>query len=422
MKIDKKILGWSLYDWANSAFATTVLGAFFPAFFSDYWSLGSNTDTTLYLGLTNSIASLIVAALSPILGAIADRTSAKKKFLIFFAFLGAVLTGALALVGQGMWPMAVIFFIIASIGWSGGNMFYDSLLIGVAGKDEKKCDDVSSLGYSLGYIGGALLLTINVIMFTKPELFGIKDATQAIKLSFISVGLWWAVFSIPLIIFVKEPKVTEKLTIRVAVKEGLNQLKETFKKVKSLKMVFTFLIAYFFYIDGVGTIIKMAVQYGTTLEFETSSLIVALLITQFVAFPATLLFNIMGKKIGIKNALYIAILSYCVITIAGVLMQNVTHFYILAICIGLFQGGIQSASRSYYTRIIPEDKAGEFFGFYNIFGKAAAVLGPGLMGIITGITGNARIGIGSILILFITGFILLRKVDTDEGKKLSEKL
>lgn len=422
MRLNKKIISWSLYDWGNSAFATTVLAGFFPTFFASYWSSGSEVDTTLYLGLANSIASLIVAMLSPVLGAIADKTSTKKKLLIFFAFLGAIMTGSLSMVHQGKWEMAILFFIIATVGWSAGNMFYDSLLVSVAGKEEKACDDVSALGFSLGYIGGGLLFLVNVIMFLKPELFGLADGTQAVKVSFITVAVWWAVFTIPLIIFVKEPKVEKKYTFISAIKDGIAQLNGTFKEIKKLKVVFLFLVAYFLYIDGVGTIIKMAINYGIGLGFDSSSLIVALLITQFIAFPAVLLFNMMGKKIGIKKALYVAIISYSILTIAGLNMQTVTHFYILAVCIGLFQGGIQAASRSYYTRLIPEEKAGEFFGFYNMLGKFAAVLGPGLMGVITKLTGNIRFGMGSILLLFIGGFILLVKVNTEEGKKLSEKL
>lgn len=427
MKIDKKILGWSLYDWANSAFATTVLAGFFPVFLKEYWYLkdGVKIDvppSSVLLGNASSIVSLIIAVSAPILGAIADKTTIKKKLLIFFAFIGAIMTGALALVHKGNWQMAILFFTVASIGWSGGNIFYDSTLIAVAGKDEKKCDDVSALGFSLGYIGGGLLFLINVIMFKVPGFFGIANSTEAIKVSFISVGVWWMVFSIPLILFVKEPEVKENLPIVKAVKEGMLQLWRTFLEIRKLKVIGTFLLAYFIYIDGVGSIIKMAVSYGADLGFNPGSLIVALLITQFVAFPATLGFNYMGSKIGIKKALYVAILSYSVFTLAGLFMQNETHFYILAVCIGMFQGGIQSASRSYFTRLIPKDKAGEYFGFYNVLGKGNAIIGPFFMALITRLTGNVRIGMGSILILFLLGYVLLKRVDTEEGKKLAEKL
>jgi len=422
MKINKKILSWSLYDWANSAFATTVLAGFFPTFFRSYWSTGDSVDTTFYLGLASSISSLVVAVLAPFLGAIADKTSTKRKFLLFFSFIGIIMTGSLSLIQSGNWPMALMFFILASIGWSGGNLFYDSLIIGVAEQDEKMCDDVSALGFSLGYIGGGLLFLINVLMFKFPESFGFPNGIVAVKASFLSVAIWWAIFSIPLFIFVKEPKVDKKLSILGAIKAGLSQLKTTFKEIQKLKVVFTFLLAYFFYIDGVDTIIKMSVNYGASLGFKSESLIVALLITQFIAFPAVLIFNMIGRKVGVKNSLYGAIFAYSLITIAGLFMQNEAHFYILAIFIGLFQGGVQAASRSYFTRLIPKDKAGEFFGFYNMLGKSAAILGPFLVAIVTKLTGSNRVGMISILLLFILGFIFLKRVNTEKGKELAQIL
>lgn len=422
MKLNKKIVSWSLYDWANSAFATTVLAGFFPTFFKSYWSTGNAVDSTFYLGLASSGASLVVAILAPFLGAIADRTSTKRKFLIFFGFIGIIMTGSLSLVHQGMWPMALTFFIIASIGWSGGNLFYDALLVGVAGDDEKRCDDVSALGFGLGYIGGGLLFLVNVLMFKFPEAFGLADGIAAVKVSFISVAIWWALFSLPLLIFVKEPKMEEKMSIPQAIKAGMDQLKHTFSEVKKLKVVFTFLLAYFFYIDGVDTIIKMSVNYGASLGFNSSSLIVALLITQFIAFPAVLIFNMVGKKVGIKQALFGAIIAYSLITIGGLFMQSEKHFYILAVAIGCFQGGIQAASRSFFTRLIPIDKAGEFFGFYNMLGKSAAILGPFLVAIVTKLSGSNRAGMASILILFVVGFYFLKQVDVEEGKKLANNM
>lgn len=422
MKINRNILSWSLYDWANSAFATTVMGAFFPTFFKSYWTSGDAVESTFYLGIASSLASLIVAVLSPFLGAIADKTSTKKKFLIFFAFIGAIMTGSLSMVGQGNWQMALMFFVVASIGFASGNLFYDSLIISVSDGTEKSIDNISAFGFSLGYIGGGLLLVVNVLMFLKPELFGFESGVIGIKASFISVGIWWALFTIPLILFVKEPKIQDKLSITGAIKAGFDQLRGTFSEVKKLKVVSTFLVAYWLYIDGVDTIIKMAVDFGASLGFNSSSLIVALLITQFVAFPAVLIFNMVGKKIGIKNALYGAIIAYGMITLAGTFMQNETHFYILAICIGCFQGGIQAASRSYYTRLIPANKSGEFFGFYNMLGKFAAVIGPLLIGVITKLTRNNRIGMASILILFVLGFYFLTKVNTEEGKKIAKIL
>ncbi len=415
----KSILAWSLYDWANSAFATTVMAGFFPVFFKEYWSTtDSVTLSTWYLGLGNSIASILVAVLAPFIGAIADRGTAKKKLLIFFAFLGIIATGGLWIVNQGHWQIAILFYIIASIGFMAGNIFYDSLLPAVASKD--KFDYASSMGFSLGYIGGGLLFLINVLMYLQPHYFGIPDGATAIRLSFISVAVWWAVFSIPIILFVKEPKIHDPIGICSAVKEGWGQFISTLTKIRELKVVGTFLMAYWLYIDGVDTIIRMAVDYGTSIGFPASSLITALLLVQFVAFPATLIYNWFSSKIGIKNAIYTAIIGYTFITIFGAFVSKEWHFYVLAIMIACFQGGIQALSRSMYSRIIPRKQAAEFFGFYNMLGKFAAIIGPPMMGYIGLITGNPRLGILSIIILFISGGLLLTKVDLQEGERVSE--
>ena len=363
----KSIWSWAMYDWANSAFATTVMAGFFPVFFSQYWSAGvANVDTTARLGFANSIASLVVALIAPILGAIADKGTAKKKFLFTFAFLGIVMTGGLFMVQEGQWQIAAFMYVIATIGFSGGNIFYDSLLPGVA--SEKKIDHVSSLGFAMGYIGGGVLFLINVLMYLKPEIFGIADGSTAIKIAFLSVAIWWAVFSIPVFLFVKEPRFQDaRLKMGAAVKAGWKQFAGTFKEIRHLKVVGIFLLAYWFYIDGVDTIIRMAISIGTALEFDPSSLIVALLIVQFVAFGGSLLYSLLARKIGAKTSLYIGIAGYSVITMVGFFMNQVWHFYALAVAIGLFQGGIQAISRSLYSRIIPKNKAAEFYGFFNFF-------------------------------------------------------
>tara|TARA_B100000315_G_C14595101_1_gene598464 strand:+ start:12542 stop:13819 length:1278 start_codon:yes stop_codon:yes gene_type:complete len=416
----KSIWSWAMYDWANSAFATTVMAGFFPLFFKEYWANPDNpAESTFYLGVANSVSSLIVALLAPFLGAIADRGTAKKKFLTTFAFLGIMMTAGLWTVSQGEWQMAVLFYVTAAVGFSGGNIFYDSLLPGVA--DKSKVDFVSSLGFSMGYIGGGLLFAVNVLMYLKPELFGIPDAAVAIKLSFVTVGIWWAVFTIPLLKYVREPKIHDPVPLTKAVGLGWKQLADTFKKIRHLKVVGLFLLAYWFYIDGVDTIVRMAVDYGMSIGFESSSLIIALLIVQFVAFPAALLYNVFASKVGTKRAVLIAICAYGLITIFGYFMKTEVHFYSLAMIIGLFQGGIQALSRSLYTRIIPRDKAAEFFGFFNMLGKFAAVLGPVMMGTVTLLTGNPRAGILSILILFAVGGFLLTKVNIEEGERIAEE-
>ncbi len=428
----KSIWSWAMYDWANSAFATTVMAGFFPIFFSSYWSANvANVDTTARLGFANSIASLVVALLAPFLGAIADKGTAKKKFMFTFAFIGIVMTGGLFMVHQGQWQAAAFMYILATIGFSGGNIFYDSLLPAVA--SEKKIDHVSSLGFAMGYIGGGLLFLVNVVMYLKPELFGIADGALAIRISFLSVALWWALFSIPVFLVVKEPHYgIRDANIWRAVKAGWMQLMNTFKEIRHLKVVGTFLLAYWFYIDGVDTIIRMAVAIGTAMDFPAASLIIALLIVQFVAFGGSLLYSLLAKKIGTKESLYVGIAAYSVITLIGFFMNQVWHFYALAVAVGLFQGGIQAISRSLYARIIPVNKSAEFYGFFNLLGKFAAVVGPALMGVVSLIARDAssiyigslelqnmgiRYGVLSILLLFIVGGILLSRVNIEEGKE-----
>ena len=424
----KSIYSWALYDWANSAFATTVMAGFFPIFFAQYWSNPEDLSiSTFYLGLGNSVASIIVVLLAPILGAIADRGTYKKRFLVFFAFLGILMTAGLALISQGMWQIALLTYVIATVGFSGANTFYDSLLPAVSNKDN--VDYVSGLGYALGYIGGGILIVINFLMITYPSFFGFADSVEGIKWSFISVALWWAIFSIPILLFVKEPKYHKAETSLQTIKSGFKQLKNTFNEIRHLKVVFTFLIAYWLYIDGVDTTVRMAADFGITLGFDSTTIMGALVLVQFIAFFATLFYVKFADKIGIKNAIYFAIAAYMVIILSGYFVTEAWHFYVIAGMIGCFQGGIQTLSRSLYARIIPENKSAQFFGFFNMWGKFAAVIGPLLMGSVTLILSNiiddqvlsARIGLQSIMILFILGALVLSKVNISEGEKMAKE-
>lgn len=402
----RPVVSWALYDWANSAFATTVMAGFFPVFFKEYWNAGiAATESTFRLGLTYGLASLIIAVLAPVLGAIADRSGARVRMLMAFTLLGSAATAGLALVGQGQWMMAVVLYLAASLGFWGGIVFNDSLLLFVAEPDE--FDLVSGYGYSLGYLGGGLLFAVNVAMTRWPETFGLSDAGQAVRVSFLMVGVWWLVFTVPLLLFVKDRKASQQVGPMQAVRQGFRELSGTLHEIRRYRPVLWFLAAYFLYIDGVGTVMKMAVDYGLSLGFGPAELVTALLMTQFVAFPAALAFGWLGKQIGARRGIFIGLTVYAGVTCYAYFLQETRDFYLLAALVGLVQGGVQSLSRSYYGRLIPEGKSSEFFGFYNMMGKAAAVLGPLLMAVVARLTGDSRLSILSILVLFVGGASLL---------------
>jgi len=402
----RSVVSWALYDWANSAFATVMLAGFFPIFFRDVWSAGeASADITFRLGLANSIASLVIVVLGPALGAIADRGGRRKRFLLAFLALGVTTTGALTWVAMGRWQLALALFVLSTVGFLGANVFYDALIVSVTSED--RYDVVSALGYALGYLGGGLLFAGCVVMTLWPARFGLAGANQAVRLSFLLTAVWWAVFSIPLFLAVREKGAATRVGLASAVRGGLSQLAATLREIRGLRMVVLFLLAYWLYIDGVDTIIRMAVDYGMALGFGRTGLIVALLITQFVGFPAAIAFGRIGTRLGAKTGILIGISVYVAVTVWAFFMDSTWEFYALAVTIGLVQGGVQALSRSFYARLIPPDKSAEFFGFYNMLGKFAAVIGPTLMGWVGVVTGNPRLAILSILLLFLGGGTLL---------------
>ena len=409
----KQIFSWSMYDWANSAFATTVMAGLFPLFYKEFWNTGiASGDVSFRLGAINSMASLIVAVSAPLLGAMADQAGSKKKYLLFFASMGIVMTGLLYLAAQGEWLIASLLYVIALVGFSGGNIFYDALLVNVSNKNN--IDIISGLGFALGYLGGGILFAINVWMVNAPATFGLDGATQAVRVSFLMVAVWWAVFSIPIFLFVKEEQTNVKKHGLGLLRLAWQKLRGTLGRVASFKIVVIFLLGYWFYIDGVDTVVRMAVDYGMSLGLDSKKLIIALLLAQFVGFPSALLFGYLGKWLGPKTGIYIGLVFYIIIIFWAMGISSNREFYILAICIGLVQGGVQALSRSLYVRIIPQQYAGEFFGFYNIFGKFAAVLGPILMGMVTMLSGDPRKGLLVIIMLFIIGGVFLYFVDYKE--------
>ena len=406
-KLDKSAWSWALYDWANSAFATTVMAGFFPIFFKSYWASDlSDAESTFAIGSVNSLVGLIIAFSAPILGAFADAGESKRKFLFSFGLLGIITTAYLFFIPDSSWQLAIVFYGLGVIGFSGANVFYDSLLVTVSKEEER--NRTSALGFSLGYLGGGILFLINVIMFLYPSWFGLENQIDAVLWSFMLVALWWFTFSLPIYLNVKEPiQSSSSKSINRIVKEAFSSLLNTARSIKEYKSAVVFLLAYFLYMDGVDTIIRMATSYGSDIGLSATSMIQALLLTQFIGFPATLAFGYYADKFGYKYSLSFAIIVYIFVVLFSSQMDTAMEFYVVACVVGLVQGGVQAISRSFFSTLIPTNKAAEFFGFYNFIGKSSVFIGPFMVSGIALVSGNPSYGILSLLILFIPGLILL---------------
>ena len=406
-KLNKSAWSWALYDWANSAFATTVMAGFFPIFFKSYWASDlSDAESTFAIGSVNSLVGLLIAFSAPVLGAFADAGDSKRKFLFSFAFLGIITTGYLFFIPDSSWKLAVIFYGLGVIGFSGANVFYDSLLVTVSKEEER--NRTSALGFSLGYLGGGILFLLNVIMFLYPNWFGLESQIDAVLWSFMSVALWWFIFSLPIYLNVKEPTQSSSgKSVNRIITEAFTSLLNTARSIKEFKSAVIFLLAYFLYMDGVDTIIRMATSYGSDIGLSATSMIQALLLTQFVGFPATLVFGYYADKFGYKYSLSFAIIVYIFVVLFSSQMDTALEFYVVACVVGLVQGGVQAISRSFFSTLIPTNKAAEFFGFYNFIGKSSVFIGPFMVSGIALVTGTPSYGILSLLILFIPGLILL---------------
>lgn len=417
-------LAWTMYDWANSAFATTVMGAILPNYFSAYIA----TEGALSIwGYTVAIGSLIAALISPVLGAIADFKGSKKKFMVFFIILGVISTALLYLVDQpGDQMLASVLYILGTIGFAGSLVFYDALLPHVA--DEDEIDQVSSRGYAMGYIGGGLLLLVNVAMiFLGPSLLPAMDETEATKLmmrlSLASVAVWWAVFSIPILRRVKEPtRMAEESEIgQNVLTVGFKRFFKALKDISKFRDLFWFLLTFFIYANGIGTIITMAVAFGTDLGFGTMILIGTLLMVQFVAAPFSILFGKLSKKLGIKKSITLSLLIYTVVAIIGFFMTEEWHFLLLGFGVAMVQGGSQALSRSLIGQLMPKSKTAEFYGFFSVSEKFNTVVGPFIMALVTDLTGDSRWGIVSLVVFFVVGIIMLRGVNIERGIKQAKE-
>lgn len=419
----RELRSWALYDWANSAFATTIMATVLPIYYSTVAAAElPDHVATAYWGYTAAIALFIIAIISPVLGATADYLGAKKRFLAGFAGLGVVATACLYLVERGDWPLASALFVLGNVGFAGSIVFYDSLLPHIAADDE--IDRVSTAGFAVGYVGGGLLLAVNLVMIQRPDLFGLSDAATATRWVFVTVAVWWAIFSIPVLRDVPEPirrLQTDEVPGTQPIRASFRRLRETFGEIRQYRDLFKFLIAFWFYNDGIGTIIKMATIYGTEIGIGQGSLIGALLLVQFVGIPFTFAFGALADRIGARNGLFLALGVYTIISFFGYFVANAMHFWILAFAVGAVQGGAQALSRSLYTTLVPKSKSSEFFGFYSVFSKFAGIAGPLIFGLVGQISGTSRIGILTLVIFFVGGMILLSLVDFEEGRRVARR-
>lgn len=416
-KLTKKEISWILYDCGNSAYAMTISAALFPIFFKTaVASEMAGSDSTAYLGYANSIAVILVAILAPILGTIADYKGFKKIFFTAFMFLGVLATTGLAFTGKGNVITCLVIYAISSIGFSGANIFYDAFLTDVS--DEEHMDKVSSYGFAFGYISSLIPFFLCFLLIKNPGMIGLSGdlaVVQATQISFIITGIWWFLLTLPLLKNVKQTHYVPREPRPIY--NSFKRLLTAFKKIQEYKVAWLFLLAYFFYIDGVQTIIKMANAFGQDIGIPTMDLLVVLIVIQIVAFPSSIIYSILAKRVSTKKMLLFGVATYTFIALFAFFMTTVPQFWFLGILIGTSQGGIQALSRSTYGKLIPKENSAEFFGLYNVLGKASAAVGPFLVAIIAQATGQTRYGALSLVILFIIGGLMLMRLDIDGAAK-----
>ena len=418
-----------MYDWANSAFMVVIITAIFPIYFSSVAAANlPPAVATFRFTVATTIGLAIIAVLAPLLGTIADYAGAKKKLLAGFMFLGVAAVGMMFFIQRGDWLLAAVLFILANIGANGSFVFYDSLLPHVARPDE--INRVSTGGYALGYLGSGFLLALNLAWIQKPEWFGFPhgpgltsvEATLPTRLAFLSVAIWWVLFSIPLLRRVAEPPRLVAPGIQGSVLAGsFRQLSATFRHLRGYRNAFLMLIAFLIYNDGIGTIIRMATIYGTEVGIGRGALIASILLVQFVGVPFAFLYGILADRIGPKQAIFIGLVVYAGISVLGYFMTSAKHFLLLAFLVGMVQGGTQAISRSLFASMIPKERSGEFFGFFAVFEKFAGVFGPAIIAVVISLTGSTRLSLLSIISFFILGAWLLLKVDVAEGQREAQR-
>jgi UMF1 family MFS transporter len=424
-----ELRAWAMYDWANSVFITIVVTAVFPIYFAQVAVQNvPAVVATQRFGIATTTGLAIIAVFSPILGAIADFSGSKKRFLGGFLGLGVLASACLFFVQHGDWRLATVLFVLGNIGAAGSFVFYDSLLPHIA-RDEE-IDRVSTAGYALGYLGGGLLLAANVLWLLKPQWFGLpsgpdltpSEATLPTRIGFVAVALWWALFSIPLFRRVPEPPRALEADERARqnpVRVGFVRLVETLRELRAYKPAFLMLVAFLVYNDGIQTIIRMAAIYGSELQIDRSALILAILLVQFVGIPFAFLFGALAGPFGTRRMIFVGLVVYAGISVFGYFIQTATHFFLLAILVGIVQGGTQALSRSLFASLIPRYKSAEFFGFFAVGEKFAGIMGPAIFTLAAALTGSSRNAVVAVVLFFIVGGVLLSRVDVEQGKRIA---
>jgi UMF1 family MFS transporter len=413
----RELRAWAMYDWANSAFFTTVVTAVFPDFFSAVAASGlPPAVATQRFAAATTVAIAIVALIGPLLGAVADRGGRKKPFLAVFTAIGVAATAAMAMIGRGDWPLAAVLFIVGNVGIGAALVFYDSLLPHIAAPDE--IDRVSTAGYALGYLGGGILLAVNLAWILFPGAFGLADAVAAIRLSFVSVAVWWAVFAIPLFRRVPEPPAGHLTpSASNAAITAIRDVMRTFTELRQLRHALLMLIAFLLYNDGIQTIIRMASIYGAEIGIDRNARIAAFAMVQFVGIPCAFAFGALADRIGAKRSLFITLAVYTLTSIVAYRMTSSRQFFLLAFLVALVQGGSQALSRSLFASMIPRQKSSEYFGFFSVFEKVAGVLGPAVFGLTIALTGSSRGAVLSVIAFFVLGGLVLGLVDPEAGRR-----
>ncbi|HTM24971.1 MAG TPA: MFS transporter [Vicinamibacterales bacterium] len=419
----RELRAWAMYDWANSAFQTTIIAAIFPIYFQKVAAAGTpGPVATSRFAWATTWSILIVAIVAPVLGAVADYAPVKKKLLGVFLAIGATTTAAMYFIGRGEWLFALTLFVVSNVGVAGSIVFYESMLPHIAREDE--LDRVSTAGYALGYIGGGVLLAVNVLMMSEPAWFGLPSRDAAVRASMASVAVWWVVFSIPLFRDVPEPAVRIADARRgpaIDLTGALRRVAGTLQELRRYKQAFLLLVAFLLYNDGIQTIIRMATTYGTEIGLDDNAMIVALLVTQFIGVPFAFLFGMFAHRIGAKPAIFVGLVAYAIITCLGYFMRTSTQFFALAVMVGMVQGGTQALSRSLFASMIPKQKSSEFFAFFGVFERYAGILGPALFAWVVAHSGSSRNAILSVLAFFVIGGALLTAVDVVEGRRAARE-